>query len=225
MHRTITRILGASALALALATVTGTTADAADSGFLKDYSKLHAAKDSNGVERRMWVDASANRKNYRSLILEPVVFYPTPEATDQFPLQTLNEIRDYLDQTLRKAVGATIPLTDKPGPGVMRLRAAITAASVDKSLKPYQMVPVALVFTAAKHTTGKAEYDVVLAAEWEATDSASGKLLGELVRTVQGVTVKGDQPVTLAMAKQQIDQWGEVLRATIVERFGERATQ
>lgn len=225
MFRLTTFRLGIAALGLSLGMVTGTGTHAADSGFLKDYSKLQLVKDSLGVERRLWIDPSANRDNYRKIILEPVVYYPAPQATSQFPMETLNDIRDYLDQTLRKSIAATIPLTDKPGPGVMRLRAAITAESVDKSLKPYQMIPAALVLTTAMRASGVSQYPVVLAAEWEATDSVSGKPLGQVVRDVKGIEVKGDETVTLSMARKQIDDWGAALHQVVAERFAEKTTK
>jgi hypothetical protein len=225
MFRLIARSLGVAALGLFLGMATGTEANAADSGFLKDYSQLQVAKDPLGVERRVWADPGFKRDNYKGVLIDRVIFYPEAQATSQFPMQTLNEIRDYLDQTLRKSVATVMPLVDKPGPGVLRMRAAITASSVDKSLKPYQMIPVALVFTAAKRGSGAAEYPVTLAVEFEATDSVSGKPLARVVREAKGVEVQGDQTVTLSMARKQIDDWGAAMQQAFAERFGQKLTK
>jgi len=198
------------AAAFGVVSLLGLAADArsqSDSGFLKDYSRLTVQKDAKGADRRVWINDKASWSSYKSILVDPVVFHPQPAGTEQVSLGTLFDLRDYINTGLPKAAGASMPLADAAGPGVLRLRTAITAVSVDKSLKPYQLIPIALIFTAAKRSAGTASYDVKLQVEAELVDSVSGEVLASAVRDAQGVAVTGDQPVTLKEARPQLDLW------------------
>jgi len=192
MFRLIAGSLGVMALGITFGI--GLSAEAVaqqNSGFLKDYSKLEAGKDTLGVDRRAWKDPAFTGEKYQKILVEPAVFHPAPKASDRVSMQTLNEIRDYATAAVRNSLGKSIPLADKPGPGVARLRIALTAASVDTGLKPYQLLPIGLAVTAATTATGTAKHDVKLAVETEVTDSESGKILWMGVREAKGVEVKG----------------------------------
>jgi len=218
MFRSIARGLGLLAFATTLGAGLSGAANA-ESGFLKDYSQLQVEKDPLGVERRIWVSPDFTGDKYQKILIEKVIFYPAPKASDRVSSKTLTELQDYLDATLRKAVGSFQALAEKPGPGVARLRVAITAASVETGLKPYQLVPVALVFTAATRAAGEAKYDVKLAVESELTDSNTGAPLALGVRDAKGIEVKGDEKLTLQMAKPTIDEWGESVREYLAEKL------
>lgn len=188
---------------------------AQDAGFLKDYTQLEMKKDAKGVERKIWISPKLTPKNYRKLIIEPITFFPAPQPTEQVSMAALDEIRAYIDGGVRKAVEASVPVVSTAGPGVIRFRWAITAASVDKSLKAYQLVPLALVVTAAKRGTGNATYDIKLMVEGEWVDSVSGEVLMRAVRVGKGVEVKGDAPLTLKVAQPQLDSWMAALKEDV----------
>ena len=195
-------------LALLVLLVAGTDVLAqSDSGFLADYSQLAVQKDSKGAERRVWVSEKADWTRYKSILVDAVAFHPQPAGTEQVSLGTLFDIRDYLNAGIPKAASASLPLAAEPGPGTLRLRSAITAVSVDKGLKPYQLIPIALIFTAAKRSAGTASYEVKLQVEAEILDSVTGEVLARAVREAKGVEVTGDQPVTLKTARAQLDLW------------------
>lgn len=62
-------------------------------------------------------------------------------------------INSYYNQALKRELVKSLPLATGPGPGVIVVRAAITAvSSKTESLKPYEYIPVALV--AAAVSTG-----------------------------------------------------------------------
>jgi hypothetical protein len=217
--KSISILLGAM-----LCLATGAPALAQDgSGFLKDYSQLEVKKDSKGVERKIWISDKLNGQNYQKIIIDSIDFFPKPQPSDQVSMGALNDIRGYIDSGARKAFGASIPLVSTAGPGVVRMRWAITAASVDKSLKAYQLIPVALIFTAAKRGTGNASYDVKLMIETELVDSVSGEVLARSVREAKGVEVKGDAPLTLKVAQPQIDTWLAAVQDIVAARLGKPA--
>lgn len=210
------------ALALVLGTGPVSNADAQenDSGFLKDYSQLKNVRDSLAVERRIWVSPDFNRAKYQKVLIEPVTFFPAPEPSGKVPKGTLSDIRNYMDSALRKAMGGAVGLSDAPGPGVARVRVAITAAGVEGiQLKPYQLVPVALAATAAKEAAGKSNRKVELFVESEVTDSVSGEPLALVVRDAKGVQVKSNEQLTLQAAKPQIDAWAQAVREYFAARL------
>ena len=188
---------------------------AQDAGFLKDYSQLEMKKDAKGVERKVWINPKLTPQNYQKIIIEPIAFFPAPNPTEQVSMGALDEIRAYIDSGVRKAVAESLPVVSEDGPGVIRFRWAITAASVDKSLKAYQLIPLALIVTAAKRGPGNQTYNVKLMVEGEWLDSVSGEVLIRAVRVAKGVEIKGNAPLTLKLAKPQLDSWMAAIKEDV----------
>lgn len=222
MPTSVARSVGTAILAagLGFALASASVAQAKDSGFLKDYSQLKPEKDAAGVERRVWTSPKFVRPAYDKLLVERVVFYPEPRPSKQVSARDLKEMREYLDVTIRQLLAGLVQLADAPGPGVARVRVAVTATEVEgAALKPYQLLPIAMVVTAASKAASGAQHDVKLAVETEVTDSVTGDTLARSVRPAKGVEVEGGQRLTFALAKPRIDQWAETVRASIAARM------
>ena len=222
MFQSITSSIRVVILATLLGAGLTANANAQDknSGFLKDYSQLKTEKDPLGVERRIWVSPKFTQENYQKALMKPISFYPAPKSSKQVSMGALNDIRTYSDSELRKAFAAVIPLVEAPGPGVLQLRIALTAVAVDDfSIKPYQLVPVALVFTGAKEATGKSKRDVKLFVEAEITDSVTGEPLARFVREAQGIEIASGAKLTLKDAKPQIDKWAKAVEQFLSARL------
>ncbi|MGH8701235.1 MAG: DUF3313 domain-containing protein [Burkholderiales bacterium] len=222
MFRSIASRMGVATLAVVLSAGLAANANAQGkgSGFLKDYSQLKTDKDPLGNERRIWVSPKFTRANYQTVLIEPLGYYPAPQPSEQVSMGALNDMRAYADSALRKAFATVIPLASAPGPGVARIRWAVTAAAVEGfELKPYQLVPVALIFTGAKEAAGQGSRKVKLAVEAEMTDSVTGEVLLRAVREAQGVNVKEKTPLTLKVAQPQIDKWAESVQQTLAARM------
>ncbi len=93
------------------------------SGFLGDYSKLKPAEKFEGAY--FW--ESPKLKDYKKVMVDPVVvhFAPAAEGIGVDPGK-LKQLTDRATQELMKVVAKRNQLVHKPGPGVARLRTAIT---------------------------------------------------------------------------------------------------
>src|ERR1700759_5657837 len=119
------------------------------SGFLKDYSQLKEAKSPSGAEVMRWIDPKVDVRKFTSAYIEPTQLYPKPQPTAKISQQTLNGITSYYDQALKREISKDMRLAAGPGPGVIVVRAAITAvSSKTEGLHAYEVIPVALVAAA-----------------------------------------------------------------------------
>jgi hypothetical protein len=189
------------------------------SGFLSDYSQLKEAKSPSGVEVMRWVDPQLDLNRYTAVYIEPTQFYPKPQATTKIPDSTLNGINTYFNQALKRELGKSLSLANGPGPGVMVVRAAITAvSSKTEGLKPYEFVPVALVAAAVSTGTGIRDQETTLGTEAQFLDGASGKVLAQVVRKGTGKPLSNDSQVMKADdVKGVIDGWASDLHQSYVK--------
>ncbi|WP_053129769.1 DUF3313 domain-containing protein [Pseudomonas sp. MIACH] len=189
------------------------------SGFLSDYSQLKEAKSPSGAEVMRWVDPKLDLSRYTAVYIERTQFYPKPQATAKIPDSTLNGINTYFNQALKRELGKSLPLANGPGPGVMVVRAAITAvSSKTESLKPYEFVPVALVAAAVSTGAGIRDQETTLGTEAQFLDGANGKVLAQVVRKGTGKPLSNDSQVMKADdVKGVIDGWASDLHQSYVK--------
>lgn len=179
------------------------------SGFLQDYSRLKEAKSPSGVEVMRWIDPKLDTDRYRAIYIEPTQFYPQPQATAKIPQSTLDGINQYYDQALRREAARSLPLAQGPGAGVLVVRAAITAvSSKTEGLKPYEIIPVALVAAAVSTASGIRDQQTTLGTEAVFLDGSSGKVIAQVVRKGTGKPLENDTQVMKADdVKNVIDGW------------------
>jgi hypothetical protein len=185
-----------------------------NSGYLGDgYSELKEAKDPRGDPMLAYFSPKLTPANYSAVMLDPLVFYPTPKPTKEVSEQTLREIGQYTNQTLRERIGEKVQVVDKPGPGVVRISIAFTAVrGQDEALEAYQYIPLAFVVTSASRAATGTPQQARLLCEIKAVDSVSGERLAMQVRSGTGEALKqaaggGGLQVTLASVKPVLDRW------------------
>jgi len=191
------------------------------SGYLHDYSDLKEAKTPGGVTVMRYVSPKLTPANYHAVIVQRVQFFPKPTPTDQLSQQTIEEIGNYLNSTVREKMAEKVRVVDTPGPGVVNIAWAITGVAPDKmGLKPYQIIPVALVVTMISRGVSGTPEEAKIVVEAEATDSVSKEILLKVVRAGTGEELKKTpqetpegkkeiREVTLDSVKPLIDKWAE----------------
>ncbi|MFJ5237586.1 DUF3313 domain-containing protein [Pseudomonas neuropathica] len=189
------------------------------SGFLKDYSQLKEAKSPSGAEVMRWIDPKVDVRKFTSVYIEPTQLYPKPQPTAKISQQTLNGITSYYDQALKREIGKDLPLATGPGPGVIVVRAAITAVSSStEGLHAYEVIPIALVAAAVSTASGIRDQETTLATEAVFLDGANNKVVAQVVRKGTGKPLENDsQAMSTNDVKPVIDGWASDLRQSYLK--------
>ena len=183
------------------------------SGFLGDYSRLKEEKSPSGAEVMRWVDPKINLAKYSRVYIEPTQLYPKPQPTVKIPAATLAGITSYYDQALKREAGKSLPLATSPGPGVLVVRAAITAvSSKTEGLKPYEVIPIALVAAAVSTASGIRDQETTLGTEAVFLDGGNNAVIAQVVRKGTGKPLSNDSQVMKPDDfKSVIDGWASDL--------------
>jgi hypothetical protein len=184
------------------------------SGFLRDYSRLKPAESATGAPVMRWIDPKVKLSRYTQVYIEPSQFYPKPQPTAVISAQALQQITRYYDTALKRELGKDLTLAQGPGPNTIVVRPAITAVSTrTEGLKPYEVVPIALVAAAVNTAAGGRDQSVEIATEAAFLDADSNKLIAQVVRKGSGTSLENEKTqLTLDDVKPVLDGWATDLR-------------
>lgn len=187
------------------------------SGFLKDYSRLKPAQSATGFQVMRWIDPDVKLSKYSKVYIEPSQLYPKPQPTAVISAQTLQDITGYYDAALQRELGKSLRIVSGPGPDTILVRPAITAVSTStQGLKPYEVVPIALVAAVVNTAAGGRDQNVEIATEAAFLDADTQKVLAQVVRTGGGTPLENDKTqLTLDAVKPVLDGWAKDLRLSI----------
>ncbi|MDH4558745.1 DUF3313 domain-containing protein [Pseudomonas sp. BN417] len=206
---------GALAAAMMMAGCTSQTASTEQySGFLSSYDDLQEVKTSTGKTVLRWTAPNFNPKNYSGLLYQPVKFYPQPKPSEQISDQTLTSLLQYTNDQLSQAMASRLPLTTSAGPGTLIFRGAITGVdTATEGLKPYEVIPIALVVAGTMTATGHRDQNTELFLEGEFIDGATNQPVARVVRKGFGKTLDNDeQQVTLDDLKAIVNDMAKDIR-------------
>ncbi|WP_457787725.1 DUF3313 domain-containing protein [Pseudomonas sp. PL-6] len=221
------RLLGLPLLAAVLSTAGCSSTLVAPeqySGFLQDYSRLSEQQSPSGAKVARWIDPDLQIARYNQLFLEPSQFYPQPQPSARLSQETLHGITRYFDTALRRELSKVMPLTDSPTAGTLVLRPAITAVSAStEGLKPYEVIPIALVVAAASTAAGTRDQQVEIAVEAAVIDAQNSRVVAQVVRKGSGLDLENDeQVISLDNVKPVIDVWANDMRQSVEQLKAKR---
>jgi len=235
----------------------GTTITASDparmtrSGFLSDYQRLKANPSMGGIE--CWYNKSVNASKYNKVLISKIFVSLSsdkdseqvsgnPKTTKLIDPADLTMLTDYFHQALVNALKPAMQITDKPGPGVLVIRVALTdlvptqvAGSLAGTLIPYAFVVEAGSGAATGRPAGSTPYLGETGMEMQFRDGESGAVLGECRDTEIGRKYAADinAGVTTAAqtwangylssfqawsyAKEAMDKWSREVAERIAE--------
>ena len=177
------------------------------SGFLKDYSKLHAATNDTEATLVYFTPDKAKFRSYTKVWLEPVQVW-RGEKSDAKDLdkEDATYLSQFLWSRLNEEFRKDYMMVQEPGPGVMRLRVGITEAGKNIPVLDNltAVLPTTLAVSKAEQSIGGTETFVGKATiEVEVTDSQTGELLAA------GVDRRGGGKY----AWKSLRRWGDVEEA------------
>jgi len=162
--------------------------DVTKTGFLKDYSQLQPG----GADRAalVYVKPGTDFKPYDKLMFERIVVLLSDNAEYRaVDPALLKELTDYYQNALFDAVKNGYQVVSEPGPGVLRVRVAITELMPSKpvsntlsTIVPFGMVAAGVTKAVSDDNLGTGE----AATEMELLDALSGERLAAAVDRRQG---------------------------------------
>lgn len=189
-----------------------------ESGFLRDYSIL---KPGEGDQAKLrYVTPAVNWARYQSVQVESVTLWSGPELSKLKP-EEKQELVGHAYQALVTALGKSLTIANAPGPGTLRVRAAITEATQSAVFADTvaTVIPqVRLVTTLTGLAANTAATVGEASGEVEVTNSQTGELLAAAVdrrvgqRSIQGLFSSWSD------VEYAWDHWAEELRAHLVQQ-------
>ena len=186
-------------------------------GFLSDYSQLREGGEDRAA--LVYIKPGVNFKPYNKLMFERVVVMVSNNAGYRaIDPAIYKELTDYYQNALFEAVKDGYEIVDRPGPGVLRVRAAITDVKPSKpvantlsSITPPGIAASLAVKLATDDNLGTGE----AASEFEVLDAMTGERLAAAVDRRQGgkMVFRGKWSDT----KEAFDLWAQRFRQRLDE--------
>lgn len=190
------------------------------SGFLRDYGQLKPGGDDRAA--LLYVKPGYDFKAYNKLMFDRIVVLLSDSAEyREIDPAILKELTDYYQNAIFAAVKSGYEVVDQPGPGVLRVRVAITEMKPSKPVANTlsTIVPVGIVAAGAtKAVSGDNLGTGEAGTEFELLDSVTGERLAAAVDRRQGgkMVFRGKWEDT----KDAFDFWAERFRQRLDEARG-----
>jgi uncharacterized protein DUF3313 len=178
------------------------------SGYLNDYTKLTKVKDKEAFR---WISDEAKSGGYNKVMFDKTVIYPQSVST-----LFLEDVAAIFDHALRKSFTDSVEVVTQPGPGVLRIKPAITGlTSETEGVKTYEFIPVAAIYNGFKAAMGWRSKVTQVFLEADVVDSVSGKSVAAVVRKGTNEQLTQEE-VTLSDVRPIVREWASE-GATIVK--------
>ncbi len=192
------------------------------SGFMKDYSMLQPGEKNEAA--MVYIKDGVDWNSYDAVMIDPVtVWYDSDADYQGIHPRNLMALGDYFEKAMVRNLQDGYRIVARPGPGVLRLRTAITDVVPSNPTMDTitGIVPQArAISTVARLTTGSDLYVGQASAEAELLDSQTGERLGAVVDRRVGtkglIEVEKDP---LKDARQAIDLWAKKLRERLDDLY------
>lgn len=166
-------------------------------GFLTDYAGLKPMPGGGGI--LCWRTAGVDWKQYNKVLFERIQVYLKSGSSQPVDPTDLKMLIDYFHGDLIKAFQSEATLVNKPGPGVLRVRIALTElvptnteASLAGTAVPYGFVAEIGSGAAAGKPAGSTPYLGQTGMEVQFRDGRSGQILAECADREIGVKYAAD---------------------------------
>ena len=184
------------------------------SGFMKDYGALKPNPKLEGNPLTYAsADAQKNLRSYFAIVVDPIEVYIATDADEsKLPDTSRRTLANYFHHALVRAVSDAFPVVEKPGPLVLRLRAALIGVDVGGEVATGD-VPAEV-----GKPLDRAVNIGKVGVEMELVDSESGERIAAMVdRSNLGAgaevgAVNFSRMQKFAAAKEAFDEWASRVR-------------
>lgn len=208
-----------AALALTGCSTTHKTRKVKVSGFLGDYSLLREGEEDEA--QLVYINPRTDFSVYDKAMIDPVTIWrrESPELKDVND-KDLGKLATYLQTWLTAELKQDYALAHHPGPGVMRVRVAITEAegsTVALDVVSNVAPPMIVISSAKRLATGTHAFVGQAGIEGEILDSVSGERLMAAVDRRAGRKVLRGKFGTWNDVKEAYQYWTRRLRTRLTE--------
>ncbi len=169
-------------------------------GFLEDYSGLEKIQ---GKEEWVYVDPRVHADTYSRFIVDPIQINLDESDTKRFTTEEIEELAQFFYATAVAKISESRQVVTEPGPGVARIRIALTGIRRSKALA--NILPVGRLL-------GSGMGGASMESEW--LDSQNGDQVAAFVVASTGSRFEGGGMTKMSHAKRAIREW--------VDRISER---
>jgi hypothetical protein len=173
-----------------------------------------------------YVNPAADFTGYNKILIEPVQVFAAPNSKlAKMDRKDIQALVNYLHATVREQLGSDYTLVQENGPGVLRLRIALTEAKGSALVMDTlsSIVPIGTAVSYVKRVAVGTHTSVGSArVEMEMVDSQTGKRLLAAVDERAGTkyTGKFDKWKKWQDAKDSYDHWALQLKTRLAELKG-----
>jgi len=178
-------------------------------GFLKDYSQLQPGTKDQAL--LVYISPNARWSQYTKVMIEPVTFWG--DSSSKVSVQDQQQLCSYYYNKLNEDLAKKFQLVDRPGPGVMTVRVALTdpttATPVLRSVSV--VVPQARLLNSVTNlATGSYAFVGSAQSEAEIVDSQTGERLAAAVdKRSGGLSIKNADVWRWGDAQNAMDYWAQ----------------
>ncbi|MCC7516525.1 MAG: DUF3313 domain-containing protein [Pseudomonadales bacterium] len=189
------------------------------SGYLVDYTDMEEVQAATGGTSLRWVSPQLKKGQYNAIMIDPIGLYPRPPLLSRASKGKMLEALRYITEQAKKEIGKDLKIVDKPGPGVLRLDAAITgvkpiehkteaANKAAPKTRATENTTVAMIFTDISPVAAANSRGYVVYLEAKLRDSQTNALVTKSVRSGIGPVVSDSKKkVTVDEMKPVLDGW------------------
>ena len=210
----------AAMIAVACATTRQSRGTGEASGFLGDYSDLREGE--KDEPQLIYIRPDVDWSRYDAIHIDSVTLW-RDEKTDDVPEEEKQLLTDFFFHALHEQLSKDYTMADRPGPNVLRLRAAITEAKGSKAVLNTitSVVPqLRLLTTIVGMSAGTSVLVGKAGLEGEITDSMSGDRLMAALDERQGTKAMRGGVKTWSDVKLAGEFWAERLRKRLATLSG-----
>ena len=188
-------------------------------GFLRDYSILHPGGE--GEPLLYYRNPTANWMDYDKVMVDPVTIWRGEDSKlGNIPPRDLQRLSRLLKVKTIEAVRAEgLAVVKEPGPGVMRIRVALTEAE-QASRAMHAMTSVVPLPSVSKMATGTRAFVGVAGIEGEVSDSVTGEVLMAGVDRRGGGRELSDVRNPWSHVEKAFQYWSDRFRQRLCEERG-----